>query len=97
VVSEPDPYGGILGFLDRSRYFFLPSSSSSVLTREWTPFQTHYFSENLVAPVIEPGPLDLQPGTLTTRSQERSTFFYITYEYINSVCMSQDTQYISVL
>jgi hypothetical protein len=23
---------------------------------EWTPFQTHYFSENLVAPEIEPGP-----------------------------------------
>jgi hypothetical protein len=21
---------------------------------EWTPFQTHYFSENLVAPGIEP-------------------------------------------
>jgi hypothetical protein len=27
----------------------------------WTPFQTHYFSENPVAPGIEPGPLDLQP------------------------------------
>jgi hypothetical protein len=26
---------------------------------EWTPFQTHYFSGNLVAPGIEPGPLDL--------------------------------------
>jgi hypothetical protein len=24
-----------------------------------TPFQTHYFSGNLVAPVTEPGPLDL--------------------------------------
>jgi hypothetical protein len=22
---------------------------------EWTPFQTHYFTENLVAPKIEPG------------------------------------------
>jgi hypothetical protein len=22
---------------------------------EWTPFQTHYFSENLVVPGIEPG------------------------------------------
>jgi hypothetical protein len=29
---------------------------------EWTPFQTHYFSENWVAPGIE-------PGTLTTRLQ----------------------------
>jgi hypothetical protein len=26
---------------------------------EWTPFQTHYFSRNLVAPGNEPGPLDL--------------------------------------
>jgi hypothetical protein len=26
---------------------------------EWTPFQTHYFSENLVVPGIKPGPLDL--------------------------------------
>jgi hypothetical protein len=24
---------------------------------EWTPFQTHYFSENLVAPGFEPGTL----------------------------------------
>jgi hypothetical protein len=26
---------------------------------EWTPFQTHYFSEDLVALEIEHGPLDL--------------------------------------
>jgi hypothetical protein len=26
---------------------------------DWTPFQIHYFSENLVAPGIEPGSLDL--------------------------------------
>jgi hypothetical protein len=27
-----------------------------MLTRaEWTPFQTHYYSENLTAPGIEPG------------------------------------------
>jgi hypothetical protein len=26
---------------------------------EWTLFQTHYFSENLVTPGIKPGPLDL--------------------------------------
>jgi hypothetical protein len=24
---------------------------------EWTPFQTHYFSENLLTPGIEPGTL----------------------------------------
>jgi hypothetical protein len=40
---------------------------------EWTPFQTHYFIENLVAPRIEPRPLDLQPGTLTTRPQRTFT------------------------
>jgi hypothetical protein len=34
VVSVTDPYGRILGFLDRSLYFFFLSSSSSVvLTR----------------------------------------------------------------
>jgi hypothetical protein len=33
VVSVKDPYGRILVFLDRSRYFFLSSSSSVVLTR----------------------------------------------------------------
>jgi hypothetical protein len=44
-----------LSFLDRSRYF-LSSSSSFILTRaEWTPFQTHCYSDNLVALGIEPG------------------------------------------
>jgi hypothetical protein len=33
---------------------------------------THYFSENLVVLGIEPGPLDLYPGTLTTRLQRWS-------------------------
>jgi hypothetical protein len=41
---------------------------------EWTPFQTDYFSENLVLPGIEPGYLDLYPGTLTTRPQRRSLY-----------------------
>jgi hypothetical protein len=36
--------------------FFLPSSSLLSCTHEavWTPFRTHYSSENLVAPEIEP-------------------------------------------
>jgi hypothetical protein len=38
--------------------FFL-SSSSIVYEAEWAPFQTHNFSECLVAPGIEPGPLDV--------------------------------------
>jgi hypothetical protein len=33
VVSVTDPYGRSLGFIDRSRCFFLTSSSSVVLTR----------------------------------------------------------------
>jgi hypothetical protein len=37
---------------------------------EWTPFQTHYFSENLASPGIEPGNLNLYPGTLTTKTTE---------------------------
>jgi hypothetical protein len=51
VVSAEDPHGRIIGFLDRSRYFFFQA--------EWTSFETHYFSENMVAPGIEPGYLDL--------------------------------------
>jgi hypothetical protein len=46
VVSVTDPYGRILGFLDRSSYFFIQVSPCSQET-EWTSFQTHYFSENL--------------------------------------------------
>jgi hypothetical protein len=53
------PYGRILDFLDRSRYYFFQVAPHCNHEAEWTPFQTHYFSENLVAPEIEPGPLDL--------------------------------------
>jgi hypothetical protein len=35
---------------------FLSSSSSFILTRaEWTPFETHCYSENPAQLVIEPG------------------------------------------
>jgi hypothetical protein len=69
VVSVTDPFGRILGFLDRSRYFFFQVAPQ--YEAEWTPFQTYYFSENVVAPAIEPGSLDLYPGALTTRPQRR--------------------------
>jgi hypothetical protein len=59
VVSVTDPYGRILGFLDRSRYFFFQVALSCTHEAEWTPFQTHYFSKNLVEPGIEPGPMYL--------------------------------------
>jgi hypothetical protein len=32
---------------------------SELRATEWTQFQTHYFSENLVAPGIEPEPLSM--------------------------------------
>jgi hypothetical protein len=51
VVSVTDPYGRIYCFLDRSRYFFFQVA-------ERTQLQSHYYSKNLVAPGIEPGPLD---------------------------------------
>jgi hypothetical protein len=50
-----EPYGRNVGFLDRSRYFFFQVGPQA----EWTPFQTHYILENLVATGIESGPLDL--------------------------------------
>jgi hypothetical protein len=53
VVSVADPYGRILGFLDRSRYFSIDCTHEA----EWTPFQTHYVF--FVVPGIEPGPPDL--------------------------------------
>jgi hypothetical protein len=62
MVSATDPHGRILRFLHQSRYYFFEVAHEA----EWTPFQTHYFSGNLVSPGIEPGPLDLKPGTLTT-------------------------------
>jgi hypothetical protein len=52
-----DPYGLILGFLDRSRYFSIKYLISCTYEAEWTPFQTHYFF--VVLPGIETGPPDL--------------------------------------
>jgi hypothetical protein len=59
VVSVTDSSGRILGFLDRSRYFSIKYLLSCTHEAEWTPFQTHYFSENLVTLGIKPGLLDL--------------------------------------
>jgi hypothetical protein len=43
MVSVTDPYGRILDFLDRSRYFSIKYLLSCTHEAEWTPFQTHYF------------------------------------------------------
>jgi hypothetical protein len=73
VVSVTNLYGRILGFLNRSRHFIF-QVAPQFYTHEagCYPFQTHYLSENLVAPGIELGPLDLKPGTLATRPLRRS-------------------------
>jgi hypothetical protein len=54
VVSMTNPYGRNIGSLDRSLQLL-----NCTYEAEWTPFLTYYFSENLVASGIEPGPLDL--------------------------------------
>jgi hypothetical protein len=59
VVSVTDHYGRILGFIHCSRFVSSKQLLSCTHEAEWTPFQTHYFSENLVVLGIEPGALDL--------------------------------------
>jgi hypothetical protein len=55
MVSAADPSRSLISIFYTGATTFLSSSSSFILTRaEWTPFQTHY-SENPVAPGIEPG------------------------------------------
>jgi hypothetical protein len=66
VVSATDPHGRILGFLERSRYYFF---LSCIHEAEWTTFQTNYFSENLVAPGIEPG----TSGSVARNSDHQTT------------------------
>jgi hypothetical protein len=56
MVSVTEPYGCNLDFLDRSRYFSSKYLLGYTHEAEWTPLQTHYFTEKLVAPGIEPGP-----------------------------------------
>jgi hypothetical protein len=56
VVSAADPARSLISVSYTGAAIFLSSSSSFILTRaEWTPFQTHCYSENLVPPEIEPG------------------------------------------
>jgi hypothetical protein len=43
------------GFLDRNLYFSFKSLLNYPHEAEWTPFQTHYYSEKLVEPRIEAG------------------------------------------
>jgi hypothetical protein len=69
VVSVTDPYGRILGFLDRSPATFLSSSSSVVLMRLSAP-RSRPTTCFLVVPGIEPGPPDLKPRTTEAVSSQ---------------------------
>jgi hypothetical protein len=55
VVSAADPYGCNLDFLLFTFKYHLYCTHEA----EWTPFQTHCFSGNLVTPGIDPRSLDL--------------------------------------
>jgi hypothetical protein len=67
VVNVTDHTDGNLRFLDRSRYFSFKQLLIYSHWAEWTSFQTHYFSENLVASGIESG---------TSRSLTRNSDHY---------------------
>jgi hypothetical protein len=85
VVSTLDIQGRILGFLDRGRYFFFKVAFSCTYEAEWTPFQTHYFSENVVGPGIEPVRLDLYVASQSVsivRSRTKATEFVRFYHEI---------------
>jgi hypothetical protein len=43
VVNVTDPYGRILNFLDRNRYFSIKQLLSCTHEAEWTLFQIRYF------------------------------------------------------
>jgi hypothetical protein len=58
VVIVTDPYGPVLGFLDRNRYFSIKYLLSCTHEAEWTHSRpTNFFF--LVVPGFEPGPTDL--------------------------------------
>jgi hypothetical protein len=59
VVGATVPTTVNFGFLDRSRYFLNSFNFFNCPHEAVTPFQTHYFTENPVAPGIEPGHLDM--------------------------------------
>jgi hypothetical protein len=56
VVSAAVPLWSLISVFWTGAATFLSSSSSFILTRaEWAPFQIHCYTENLIAPGIEPG------------------------------------------
>jgi hypothetical protein len=79
VVSAMDPHGRILGFLDRSGFYFFQVAPQSYSTRLSGPRSRHYFSENLVAPGIEPGisgSVARNSDHYTTEAVHKNTYMY---------------------
>jgi hypothetical protein len=75
VVSAADPLRSLISVFQTGAATFLPSSSSFILTRaEWTPFQTHCYSENVVAPGIEPGTSGYAAGKLAPKFATKFPF-----------------------
>jgi hypothetical protein len=59
MINVKDPTAVFSASKTGAAAFSLKQLLSCTHEAEWIPFQTHYFSENLLAPGIEPGPLDL--------------------------------------
>jgi hypothetical protein len=57
MVTATDPYSRFLDFLDRTSYFFFQAAPQLYSRGRVDPVPKK--SENLVAPRIEPEPLDL--------------------------------------
>jgi hypothetical protein len=70
VISAADPARSLISVVLNGANNFHSSSNSFVLTRaEFTPFQTHCYSENLIAPGIELG----TSGSATRKSDHWTT------------------------
>jgi hypothetical protein len=83
VVSAADPPRPLISDFQTGVATFLSSSLSFILTRaEWTPFQIHCYSENLVAPEIEPGTSWLAASNSDHRQKQQTTTML--YKYIHT-------------
>jgi hypothetical protein len=59
VVRMTDPTAVFSAFYIGASTFSFKQLLNCTYEAEFTPLQTHFFSENLVAPGTEPGSLDL--------------------------------------
>jgi hypothetical protein len=73
------PTAGNLSFLDRGCYVFFKERLNYPHDADWTPFQTHDFSENVVAVGMEPrtSGSDVKNSDLqSTEAVIERTYFY---------------------